>query len=196
MIALFSLVAVNNSGHGRDRGWTPVNTTRSLRSLRSDMSIKLYWIQFQPKNVSKSQLFNNKNAAVNFHQWWHDLSHDFWWLGLDSSHVEKDGNSTRVMFFTECHDSSHNHWLETQVRVKFTKSLSLWWTSPFRLHGKKWVFFASVRIKISTNFLFWLSSRVMLHCEDQVFSGITEVDLRLTEGQTEHNILTHYRGLM
>jgi len=28
-------------------------------------------------------------------------SYDFWWLGLDSSHVEKNGDSTRVTFFTE-----------------------------------------------------------------------------------------------
>jgi len=30
------------------------------------MNIKLYWIQFQSKNVSKSQLFNNKHVAIHF----------------------------------------------------------------------------------------------------------------------------------
>ena len=39
---------------------------------------------------------------------WLDSSHDFWWLGLDSSHVEKKGGSTRVTFFTEWLDSSHS----------------------------------------------------------------------------------------
>ena len=38
-----------------------------------------------------------------------DSSYDFWWLGLDSSHVEKNGDSTRVTFFTEWLDSSQIH---------------------------------------------------------------------------------------
>ena len=94
---------------------------------------------------------------------WLDSSHDFWWLGFDLSHVERNGDSARVTFFTEWLDSSHSQWLETRVRVIFTKCLSSWWTYPVRLHGKKWGFFASVMIKIGGNFLFWLSSCDVLH---------------------------------
>ena len=35
-----------------------------------------------------------------------DSSHDFLWLGLDTHHVEKNGDSTRVTFFTEWFDST------------------------------------------------------------------------------------------
>jgi len=34
------------------------------------------------------------------------LESRFWWLGLDSSHVEKNGDSTRVTFFIEWLDST------------------------------------------------------------------------------------------
>jgi len=108
-----------------------------------------------------------------------DSTHDYWWLGLDSSHVEKNGDSTGVIFFTDWLDSSHNQWLKTRVRVIFTKFLSLGWTNPIRLHTKKWAFCASVMMKIGKNFQFWLStSRTMLQFKDQVFSTCTEVDLR------------------
>jgi len=66
-----------------------------------------------------------------------------WWL-----------DSTRVTFFTEWFDSSHSQWLETRVRVIFSKSLSTWWTNPVRLHTKKWGFFASVMIKFGEIFCF------------------------------------------
>jgi len=56
-----------------------------------------------------------------------DSSHDFWWLGLDLSHVEKNSDSTRVTFFTEWLDS-------TRVRVIFTKPLSYWSTNSLLLH--------------------------------------------------------------
>ena len=76
-------------------------------------------------------------------------------------------------------DSSHNQWLETRVRVIFTKSLSSWWTNPRRLHTKKWAIFASVMITIGGNFLFCLFSRSMLHFQDQVSPTCIEGDLRL-----------------
>ena len=107
-----------------------------------------------------------------------DSSHDFWWFGLNSSHVEKNGDSTRVTFFTEWLDSSHNQWPETLFRVIFTKSLSLGCTNWIRLHTKKWAFFASVMIKIGANFPSWLSSRAMLHCKDQVSPTCAEVYMR------------------
>jgi len=37
---------------------------------------------------------------------WLDSSHDFCWLVLDSSHVEKNGDSIRVTFFTESLEST------------------------------------------------------------------------------------------
>jgi len=107
------------------------------------------------------------------------MSHDFWWLRLHSSHVEKNGNSTELTFFTESLDSSHSQWLETWVRVIFTKSLSSWWTNPVRLHTEKWAYFASVIIKIGANILFCLSRCSVLHFKNQVFPTCTEVDLRL-----------------
>jgi len=91
---------------------------------------------------------------------WLDSSHDFWGLGLDLSHVEKNGDSTRVTFFTEWLDSNNSQWLESRVRVIFTKLLSSWWTNPVRLHTKKWSLFASVMIKIGGNFTFCLPSSV------------------------------------
>jgi len=97
---------------------------------------------------------------------------------LDSSHVEKDGDSTRVTFFTEWLHSSHNQWLEIRVRVIFAKSQRLWSTNPVWLHTKKWSFFGPVMIKRGANFLFWLSSRVILYPNGQVFITCTEVDLR------------------
>ena len=108
-----------------------------------------------------------------------DSSHYLWRLGLDSSHVEKNGDSTRVTFFTKWLDSSHSQWLATRVRVIFTISLSSWWTNPVRLHTKKWAFYASVMIKIGANFLFCLSSCGMLYFKDEVFLPCLEVDLRL-----------------
>jgi len=33
---------------------------------------------------------------VQWKQWQCDSSHDYWWLGLDSSHVEKNGDSSHV----------------------------------------------------------------------------------------------------
>ena len=120
-----------------------------------------------------------------------DSSYDFCWLGLDSSHVKKNGDLTRLESCFSQNDS-------TRVRVIFTKFLSSWWTNPVRSHTKKWAFFASVMIKIDRNFLFCLSSRAMLHFKDQVSPTSIEGDLRLalTEGWAGHNILTPYRGLM
>ena len=105
---------------------------------------------------------------------------------------------TRVKFFTEWFDSSHNQWFETRVRVIFTKSLSSWLTNPVRLYTKEWAFFASVMITISATFLFWLSSRAMLPFKDQMSPTCTEVNLRLafTEVFAGHNIFTPYRNLM
>ena len=90
-----------------------------------------------------------------------------WWL-----------DSCRFTFFTEWLDSSHDHWLETRVRVIFAKSQSFSLTNPVCLHTKKWSFFGPVMIKIGANFLFWLSSRVMLYLKGQIFITCTEVDLR------------------
>jgi len=114
-----------------------------------------------------------------------ESSHDFWWLGLDSSHVEKDGDSTRVTLFTE--------WLENRVRIIFIKSLSFRWANPVRLHTKKWSFFASVMIKIGADFLFSMSSHAILHFKDQVSPTSTEVDL-FADRPAGHNVLTLYRN--
>jgi len=104
-----------------------------------------------------------------------DSSHDFWWLGLDSSHVEKNGDSTQVTYFTECLESSHNQWLESE---SFLQNLSLWWANTVCLHTNKWAFFALVILNIGANFLFPLSSRAMLPFKVQVSPTITETDLR------------------
>jgi len=110
-----------------------------------------------------------------------------WWL--DSTRVTffiEWLDSTRVTFFIEWLDSSHSQWLETRVRVIFTKSLSSWLTNPLRVHLKKWAFFASVMIKIGTNFLFCLSSRSMLHFKDQapqLASGVQDPDVGVQSGR-------------
>ena len=98
-------------------------------------------------------------------------------------------DSTRVTF---------NQWLETWVRVIFTKSLSSWWTNPVRLYTNEWAFFASVMITIGATFLFWLSSRAMLPFNGQMSPACTEVNLRLafTEVSAGNNIFTPYRNLM
>ena len=107
-------------------------------------------------------------------------------------------NSARATFSTEWIDSSHNQWLETLVRVIFTKSLSLWWTDPVRVHTKKWTFFASVMIKVGANVLFWLSRHVMLHFKHQVSLTYTEVDLSLCFhwGVSRSQYIDTDRGLM
>jgi len=61
-----------------------------------------------------------------------DSSHDFWWLGLNSNHVEKNGDSTRFESRFSQNDSNRlKSQAMTRVRVIFTKSLSSWWTSQF-----------------------------------------------------------------
>jgi len=77
-------------------------------------------------------------------------------------------DSTRVTFFTEWLDSSHNQWLETGVRVIFAKSQGVWSTNPVCLHTKEWSFFGPVIIKIGANFLFWLLGGVVLYPKGQV----------------------------
>ena len=64
-----------------------------------------------------------------------------------------------------------------ESRVNCTKSLSLWWTNPVRLHTNKWAFFSLVMIKICANFLFWLPSRAVLPFKDHVSPTCTEIDL-------------------
>ena len=76
--------------------------------------------------------------------------------------LRNDRSSTRVTFFTEWFDSSHNQWLETRFRVIFTKSPSPWLTNLVRLLTKKWAFFASVMITIGANLLFCLLPLVVL----------------------------------
>ena len=93
----------------------------------------------------------------------------------DSTHVEKNGDSTRVTFFTEPLESQS----VTRVRAIFTKFLSSWPTNPVRFQTKKWAFVASVMIKIGGNFLSCLSSRAMLHFKDQISPTCIEGDLRL-----------------
>ena len=48
-----------------------------------------------------------------------DSRHDLWWLALESSDGEKNGdlNQLESRFFTEWLESSHSQWLETRVRV-------------------------------------------------------------------------------
>jgi len=109
-----------------------------------------------------------------------DSSDDFWWLELDSSHVEQNGDSTWLESRFSQNDSNRieSQWMtRDSSQSHLSKSLSSWWTNPVRLHTKKWWFFASVMI--GGNFLFWLSSCAMLHFEDQVFPTCVEADLRL-----------------
>jgi len=127
-----------------------------------------------------------------------DSSHDVEWLGLDSSHAEKNGDSTRVTFFTEWLESSQSKWLETRVRVILTKSLSSSWTNPVGLPTKKWAFFHSVIIKIDANLLFCLSSRSMLYFRHQVSrtstEGAPETLLSLSGQQGTTHYMTPYHG--
>jgi len=116
--------------------------------------------KFSSRSQSKTSWAPMKQT-ISQHQWYRGSSHDFWWLGFDSSHVEK-----MVIRLASSHVFHRMTRLESQsmtrVRVIFTKSLSSWWANPVRLHTKKWGFFASVMIKIGGNFLFWLSSCAML----------------------------------
>jgi len=57
-----------------------------------------------------------------------------WWVELN--HVEENGESSEVTYFTEWLVSSHNHhnqWLENRhfYKIIFTKSLNSWWTTQF-----------------------------------------------------------------
>jgi len=84
-------------------------------------------------------------------------------------------DSTRVIFFAEWLDSSHNQWLDSSHNQWLDSSQSHFYKiseplmdKPGYLHTKKWAFVVSVMITIGENFPFWLSSHVMLHFKDQV----------------------------
>ena len=51
---------------------------------------------------------------------WLESRRERWWLWLDTSHV---------FYRMSCLVSSHNQWLETRVRVIFTKSWNVWVTN-------------------------------------------------------------------
>jgi len=64
-----------------------------------------------------------------------DSSHDIWWLGLDLSHVEKNGEPRWKKWWLDSTGVTVND-SRLESRVIFTKSLSSWRTNP-RLHTKK-----------------------------------------------------------
>ena len=124
-------------------------------------------------------------------------THDFWWLRLDSSHEKRWWlDSSHV--FTEWLDSSHNQWRETRVRAIFTKSLSLRWASPVRLHIKKWEFVVWMMFKIGASVRIWLSGGAMpllrIKCP-KLHRSRPEI-LLFADGSIVHNIVTPYRSLM
>jgi len=51
--------------------------------------------KFSSRSQSKTSWAPMKQT-ISQHQWYRGSSHDFWWLGFDSSHVEKNGDSTRL----------------------------------------------------------------------------------------------------
>jgi len=124
-------------------------------------------------------IWNQKHACFicnvrNFH----NSSHDFWWLWLDSSQVEKDGDSARLESRFSRNDS-------TRVTINDSRHVSFMQNlrdsdrqTQFFLHTKKWSFLGPVMIKIGAKFLFWLSSRVILYPKGQVLTACTETDLR------------------
>jgi len=91
-----------------------------------------------------------------------DPSYNFWWVGLDSSHLEKNVDSTRDVFHrmtrlesqSITRDSSQSHFYEISDPLM---------NKPSSFPHKKWAYFASVMIQIGTNFLFWRSSCAVLH---------------------------------
>ena len=72
-----------------------------------------------------------------------------------SPYILSKENSRRVTFFTEWLDSSSTQWLETIVRVIFTKSLNIWLTNQVTFHTRKLAFLLQSRIiDVRTNFYF------------------------------------------
>ena len=109
------------------------------------------------------------------------LESRFLWLWLDSSHVEKDGDSTRLESSHVFHrmtrlesqsmtrDSSQSHFCKISEPLIDKRSL---------FACKEIIIFWSSNDQNWCNFLFWLSSRVILYPKGQVFITCTEVDLR------------------
>ena len=91
------------------------------------------------------------------------------WLDSTRVSIFGDSDSTRVTFFYRMTrlDTSHNQWLETQVRVNFTKSWNVWATSRVGLHSKKWAFLLHWRM-----FQFWRKSSVVIDCASPTPGGV------------------------
>ena len=111
----------------------------------------------------------------------------------NSSHVQKNGDSTRVTFFTEWLDPSNSQWLETRVRLIFTKSLELLMDNPHFVCTKRnkhillqwWSRLAEI---------FCFACVVVLCCIWRIkcpqLRWRETWDFAFTEVSAEHNILT------
>ena len=117
-----------------------------------------------------------------------DSSHNFWWLGLDSSHVEKHGDSIRLESCVSQNDSTRvtvydsrlvsesflqNLWVpDGQTQFVCTQINEHYLLQDWRKFS---VIFCT---KIGGNFLFCLFSRAMLHFKEQMSPICIEGDLR------------------
>jgi len=99
----------------------------------------------------------------------------------DSSYIEKNGEWTRVTFFTEWLDSIRV--TINDLRLESESFLQNLWASDeqtqFVCTQRNEHFFSSVMFKIGANFLFWLSRHALLYFKDQLSPTYTEADLRL-----------------
>jgi len=91
-----------------------------------------------------------------------DSSHDFWWLGLHTSHVEKNGDSTGRESRSSRNDSTQP---ESQSITRnssqscFYKISEFLMDEPSSFAQKEMIIFCFSGDQIGGNFLFSLSSR-------------------------------------
>ena len=100
-----------------------------------------------------------------------DSSHDFWWLWFHSSHIEKDGYSTRHEPIFSQNDSSQSHFckisepLINKPSLFACKEMIIFWPS----NDQNWWKFSV---------LTFMSCYPILYPKGQVFITCTKMDLR------------------
>jgi len=110
-----------------------------------------------------------------------DSSHDFWSLELDFSHIEKNGDSTRLVLRFSQNDSSRV--TVSDSRLESESFLQNLWVpdgqTQFACTQRNEHFLLLWLSRLAEIFCFDLFSRAMLHFKDRVSPTCIEGDLRL-----------------
>jgi len=154
------------------------------------MSMKLLWIPI----VKTSDSVTRVNDSI-----WLDLSHNFWWLRVDSSHVEKNGDSTRLESRFSQNDSNR---LESQSMTRDSSQSHFDKISEFLMDKPSSLAHKEMRIFCFSDDQDWgkfyVLTLVVLCCILRIKSSQLTYretwDFGFTEGSAGHNMLIPYRG--